>query len=326
MPSFDFSNVESQLAAARKSSEAVSDSLAVVAGGVSAPGGSWNESGALAAYSGQVVKTLSSTTTAYLDAEWAEYRWDDAKASFNLVSPPGNVVWKDGRWTAPTGSMRCRYSATINGLSASCGDGWQGELRLRAFDLADVSIDGALRYSSSVWVADAWDVAADRIFTAGAKGYLTNVVQTAPTYWLTMPITSGSQGFASLDAAMTAFTTTSGQRFFLQGMYASFDSVTGSQGHLSFFAEGGLELPLKGQWRRSTLGQEAVVEFTLPTEYLRRTWMATNHRIGWPLYTPAGGSPGVHQYFGEVAGTVFQGVWLNTHALNDLKAARATAL
>lgn len=326
----DINNLTAQMAMADTTPVVVADPLGAVAGGLVVPAISSAGTMVAAAYNLNAVKRIDSTSTPLVEAEWTNYRYQASINGFEkTTSNDTETVLKDGHWTVLAGKERCTYTRISGAVRANCNDGVQYDLFLHQLAIAGKSIDAVLRFGFGSYVADAWNVATTRQFGTSAKAYLGRYRQTTDRYSLYEPVRIDSNTYASLDAAMAATTTTGGQSFWLGGMLrASFDNTTGSQGELTLNAVDGhngdlVKLPLKGRWTRQVVGDETLLEFTVPAEYQNRIFFGLLTRTGWSVSSVTGTAL-VHRYYAELTGSMSHGVLLNGSALETLTSARNT--
>lgn len=327
----DDGNLTQQLAVASQSKSPVADSLSVVAGGLYVPSLLGLESGVIPYYGQVAVQTTAGGT---VDTIWTPSYFD---ATTNVFLPYEGindiVVLKSGRWTSAPSIATCRHSARTQGLHLSCGNGIEEDQRFAELSLADRGIDALLRYGLSELFANVWSVAPERVFSGAAWAYQVSGQTTEDLYILGWRVLDAQrQPYPDLDAFMAA--NQAGGQVGLRvasRLTLQFDTATGTSGALSLIetdAEGQnwQVLPLKGHWQRQSVGEAAMVLTTIPAAYYH--YLGTNAfwRFGWTQYTPPGGAQAVYGMNVKVKGAPANILFFNTAAMDDLKAARGTAV
>lgn len=335
---FDFRNIRGQIATALLSQSTVRGDLGIFAQGLYRPFAIALPSINILGYRTAEALALDPSITGYRDLIWHNEIFNPNTQQFQPYYGSRTVL-KAGRWTSFSEADSCRYSALATGFHYRCDDGAEADVAFKELVITGASIDAVLRLASYNFTAQEWAVAPQWQFSAAARGYYVYGQLTTDALLLGSAVTNESAEtpatFASLDAAMQTFLAVSGENrpTFRIGpaMAAQFETITGDQGALfllgyDYVAQEWKQLSRKGAWRRTTVGEETLLEFTVPPLYYLYSGDAPYRRSAWTLYTPAGGSPTVHQVSVNKAGAQISQFYFNTAAMDDLKAARGTAV
>lgn len=336
--SFDFRNVRGQLATALLNQTAVLGDLGFLAQGLYRPFAVPLASTNILGYNTAEPLAVSPSVTSYRDVVWQKALFNPNTQQFQPYYPIRTVL-KAGRWTRISEAESCRYTVLAKGFHYRCDDDSEADLVFKELPIAGAGIDAVLRFALFNMTAQAWAVADQWQFSAAARGYYVSGQLTADTLVLGRAVTNENDEtrptYASLDAAMQTFRSVPGENrptFRIgSGLAAQFETTTGDQGALlllgyDYVGNEWKQLSRKGAWRRTMVGEEELLEFAVPPLYYLYSGDTVYRWSGWTLYTPPGGSPTVHRVDVNKAGAPFLQFYFNTAAMDDLKAARGTAV